>query len=76
METAQSASSLGDLKGTRKRQSRHKLEIGNWNATLLIGKEYKLVKEAKRHSLDVVGISSTRNFCNGTRTVTWEITHK
>jgi len=38
MMTAQSASTLGDLSATRKRQSRHKLIIGNWNITSLRGK--------------------------------------
>jgi len=63
--TAKSASVLGDLKDTRKRQSCHKLVIGNWNITSLTGKEHELVEEAKRYSPDVVGISSTkRRGCN------------
>jgi len=38
--TAQSASTLGDLKVTRKRQS--------WNVNSFTGKEHELVEEAKR----------------------------
>jgi len=59
METAQSASTLGDLEATRKRQSCHKLVSGNWKITSLTGKYHKLVEEAKRCSMDVLGISST-----------------
>jgi len=39
METAQSPSTLGDLKATRKRQSRYKLLIGNWNILSLRGRK-------------------------------------
>jgi len=46
METALSAYTLGDLRATRKRQSRYKLVIGTWNITLLMCKENELVKEA------------------------------
>jgi len=35
--------------------------VGNWIITLLTGKEHKLVKEAKRYFLDVVGISSPKH---------------
>ena len=41
----QSASTVGDLKPTRKRQSCHELLIGNWNIISLTGKG--LVEEAK-----------------------------
>jgi len=51
---AQSASTLGDLRATRKRQSRHKLVIGNLHITSLKGKEHELIEEAKRYSLDAV----------------------
>jgi len=60
MGTAQSASTLGDLRATHKRQFRHKLGIGNWNISSLRGKEYELVDEVKRYSLDVVGVASTK----------------
>jgi len=59
METEQSASTLGHLKDTRKRQSCHEIVIENWNITSLTAKENELVEEANRHSLDVVGISSS-----------------
>jgi len=61
-EVAQSASAVGFLKATLKRQSRHKLVIGNWSITSLIEKEHELVEEAKWYSLGVllVGISSTK----------------
>ena len=45
--TAESAFILRDLKVTRKRQYCHKLVIGNWNISLLTGKEHELVEEAK-----------------------------
>jgi len=53
------ANLLCRVKATRTRQSRHKLVIWE-NRTLLLGKERKQVEEAKRYSLDVVGISSTK----------------
>jgi len=34
-----------------KQQSCHKLVVGNWNITSLIGKEHELVEEAKRYPL-------------------------
>jgi len=51
--------------------------IGNWNTTSLTGKEHELVQEAKRYSLDVVGISSIKR--HGSNTVEldheWKIFH-
>jgi len=67
MWTAQSTSTLGGLTNTCKRQSRHELVIGNWDITSRMGKEHGLVEKAKRHSLDVVGISSTKG--RGSNTV-------
>jgi len=70
MGTAQCASTLGDLRATRKRQCRHKLHklvIGNWNITPLMGKEHELVEEAKQYYLDVVGICWTKS--HGSNTV-------
>ena len=58
--TAQSFSTLVDLRATSKRQSRHQLVIENWKITSFRGKEHDLVEEAKRYFLDVVGISSTK----------------
>ena len=60
MGTAQSASTLWDLRATSKWQSWHKLGKGNWKITSLTGKEHELVDEAKRYFPDVVGISSTK----------------
>jgi len=60
MGTASSASTLGDLKATRKRQSSRSLVIWNLNMALLRVKEYELVEEAKRYSLDVLDIFSTK----------------
>jgi len=60
MGSALSASTLVDMKDTRKRQSCHKLAIGNWNFTSLTGKEYALAEEAKLYFFDVVVISSTK----------------
>jgi len=34
--------------------------IGNWNTTSFTGKKDELVEEAKRYSLDVVGIIVTQ----------------
>ena len=42
-----SVSILGDLKGSRKRQSCQKLVTGDWNASSLTGKEIELVEESK-----------------------------
>jgi len=67
MRTAQSAATLGDLTATRKRKSWHKLVILNWNITSLTEKEHELVEKAKRRSLDVAGISSTKR--GGSNTV-------
>ena len=60
MGTAKSVSTLEDLRATRKRKSRHNLVIGNWSIISLRGKEHELVEEAKRLSLDIAGISSTK----------------
>jgi len=54
--TAQSASTLGNLKATRQRQSYHNLVIGNENVTSLIGKSMNWLKNSNDiYSLDVVG---------------------
>jgi len=65
MGTALSASTLGDLKATRKRQSYHQLTTVKWNITSPTVNV--LVEDAKRHSLDVVDISSTKG--RGSNTV-------
>ena len=59
-DTAQFTSTLWDCKAKRKRQSRHKLVIGNYNITSLRGKENELIEEAKLCSRDVAGIPSTK----------------
>jgi len=59
MGAAQSVSSLGVLKKTRKRHSRYELVAGNWNITSMTGKEHELLEEVKRYSLDVVDVSTT-----------------
>ena len=41
--------------------------MGNWNVTLLNGKEQELVWEAEQYHLNIVGISSTK--CRGSDTV-------
>ena len=51
---------FGSLEAARKRQSCHKLVIGNWNITSLTRKEHDLVEQAKGYSLDVVCISFTK----------------
>jgi len=60
--TSKSFSSLGELKATRKRQSCHKLAIGNWSITSLTGNEHKLVDKAIQYT-PKVGPSSTE--CHG-----------
>ena len=42
------------------------LAIGNWNVSLLTGKEQELVCEAQQYRLDVEGISSTKRRGSGT----------
>ena len=66
-EAAQSASTPGDFRVTRKQQSCHKVVAENWNHTSIIRKEHKLVEEAKQYSMDVIAISST--MCHGANTV-------
>jgi len=68
MGTAQKASTLGNLKTTRNRKSRHKLVIKKWNITPFIptGKEHEFVEETTRYSPDVDGISSTECRCSNT----------
>ena len=41
--------------------------MGNWNVTLLNGKEQELIWEAEQYHLNIVGISSTK--CRGSDTV-------
>ena len=41
--------------------------MGNWNVTLLNGKEQKLVWEAEQYHLNIVGVSSTK--CRDSDTV-------
>ena len=60
MGTAQSASTMGDLRATHKRQFRHRVMSGNWNISSLRGKEHELVEKVKLYSPDVVGISWTK----------------
>jgi len=50
---------LGDSKSACKWKSCRML-VGKWNITSLTEKEHELVAEAKRYSLDVVSISSTK----------------
>jgi len=66
------ASLLGEMNGDhseffsmRKQQSHYNLIIGNWNIFLPMGKEHKLLEEAKQYSLDVVGIFATKS-CGST----------
>jgi len=47
VDSAEFIYSRRDLKATRKCQYCHKLVVGNWNITLLTGKDHELVKEAK-----------------------------
>ena len=52
----------GDLNATREGQFCHKLvAIRNWNMTSLTGEEHELVVEAKRYTLDMVSISSSKH---------------
>ena len=44
----------------------HQLLLGNWNILTLTGKELELVEEAKRHHLDIIGVSSTKRRGSGT----------
>jgi len=60
MGMAQSASTLGDLKSTCNCQSCHKVVIGNCNNVSYTRKEHELGETTKRHSLDFVGIYSTK----------------
>jgi len=69
MGAAQSAFTLEDLKATRKRQSRHKLVIRNWNITSFTGKEHELMEKVKLCSPDVVGIPSTKRCASGSNSV-------
>ena len=41
-------------------KNHHGLLLGNWNDLTLLRKELELVEEAKKHQLDIVGVSSTR----------------
>jgi len=61
MVTKQNAFTLRDFRNTRIRQSGHKLVTGNRNTTSLTRKDHEVVAEAKRYSLDIVGISSTEH---------------
>jgi len=63
--TAQTAFTQRGLKATSKRQSCHKLVIGNWNISLLTRKEHELVERAKRYSMDIVSISKVRRRGSG-----------
>ena len=40
--------------------------MGNWNILTLTEKELELVEEAKRHHLDIIGVSSTKRRGSGT----------
>ena len=46
---------------------RQDLYMGNWNVTLLNGKEQELVWEAEQYHLDIAGVSSIK--CCGSDTV-------
>ena len=53
------------------------LRMGNWNVTLLNGKEQELVWEAEQYHLDIAGVSSTK--CRDSDTVElnegWNVFH-
>ncbi|TWW62565.1 hypothetical protein D4764_04G0012120 [Takifugu flavidus] len=44
----------------------HKLALGTWNVTSLVGKEPELVCEVEKFRLDIVGLTSTHNKGSGT----------
>ena len=63
---ARSLNSKFDGKLYRNREQGQKLHIGIWSVTSLTGKEPKLVEEAIRYRLDIVGVSSTKRKGSGT----------
>ncbi|TWW74365.1 R2 Retrovirus-related Pol polyprotein from type I retrotransposable element [Takifugu flavidus] len=44
----------------------HKLALGTWNVTSLVGKEPELVREVEKFRLDIVGLTSTHSKGSGT----------
>ncbi|TWW53253.1 hypothetical protein D4764_0018200 [Takifugu flavidus] len=44
----------------------HKLALGTWNVTSLVGKEPELVREVEKFRLDIVGLTSTHGMGSGT----------
>ncbi|TWW71616.1 hypothetical protein D4764_16G0001130 [Takifugu flavidus] len=44
----------------------HKLALGTWNVTSLVGKEPELVREVEKFRLDIVGLTSTHGKGSGT----------
>jgi len=63
MEAAQNNRTLDKV--AHSRVNHHQLLFCNWNIFTLTGKELELVEEAKRHHLDIVGISSTKRRGSG-----------
>ena len=64
MEAAQSIYTRDNV--AHLRVNHHQLLLSNWNILTLIGKELKLVEEAKRYHLDIIGVSSTKRRGSGT----------
>ncbi|TWW70619.1 hypothetical protein D4764_17G0001020 [Takifugu flavidus] len=44
----------------------HKLALGTWNVTSLVGKEPEVVREVEKFRLDIVGLTSTHSKGSGT----------
>ncbi|TWW53161.1 Nucleotide-binding oligomerization domain-containing protein 2 [Takifugu flavidus] len=44
----------------------HKLALGTWNVTSLVGKEPELVREVEKFRIDIVGLTSTHSKGSGT----------
>ena len=61
--TAQSNRTQGYVAHYRKNHQR--LLLGYWNVLTLTGKELKLVEEAKKYHLDIVGVSLTKRCGSG-----------
>ena len=64
METAQNIRTRDNV--AHSRVNHHQLLLGNWNILTLTGKELKLVEEAKRYHLNIIGVSSTKRRDSGT----------
>ncbi|TWW59135.1 hypothetical protein D4764_06G0006650 [Takifugu flavidus] len=55
----------------------HKLALGTWNVTSLVGKEPELVREVEKFRLDIVGLTSTHGKGSGTSLLErgWNLYH-